>query len=74
LRAQAAAGAMLAIAECIRELGSVPSGHLYARLMEYMSIETYEKLIGILVEAGKIKRHPSHLLEWVGHKTTEVRK
>lgn len=64
--AQAAAGAILAIAECIRSLGSIPSGHLYARLMGHMSLETYEAFIGILIETGKVHRHPSHLLEWVG--------
>lgn len=65
-QAQAAAGALLALAECIRDLGSVPSGHLYARVMGYMSLETYEALIGILVDAGKVRRHPSYLLEWIG--------
>lgn len=65
-QAQAAAGALLALAECIRDLGSVPSGNLYARVMGYMSLETYEALIGILVDAGKVRRHPSHLLEWTG--------
>lgn len=65
-QAQAAAGALLALAECIRNLGSVPSGDLYARVMGYMSLETYEALIGILVDAGKVRRHPSHLLEWTG--------
>lgn len=64
--AQAAAGALLALAECIRSIGSVPSGRLYARVMGYMSLETYEALIGILVDAGKIRRHPTHLLEWTG--------
>lgn len=68
--AQAAAGAALALAECIRDLGSVPSGHLYACVMGYMSLETYEALIGILVDAGKVRRHPSHLLEWVGPQRT----
>ena len=71
-RAQAAAGAVLAIAECIRSLGSVPSGHLYARLMGFMSLETYEALIAILIDAGKVHRHPSHLLEWVGPQRATV--
>ncbi len=71
-RAQAAVGAALAIAECIRTLGPIPSGHLYARLMGYMSLETYEALIGILIEAGKIRRHRNHLLEWVGPKRTTL--
>jgi len=64
--AQAAVGAVLAIADCIRALGSVPSGHLYARLMGHMSLETYEAVIGLLVEAGKVRRRSNHLLEWIG--------
>jgi hypothetical protein len=72
-QAQAAAGALLALAECIRNLGSVPSGHLYARLMDYMSLETYQKLIEILVQAGMVRQHPSHLLEWIGPRGSDVK-
>jgi hypothetical protein len=78
-QAQAAAGALLALAECIRDLGSVPSGHLCARLKGHMSLETYQKLIGILVQAGMVCQHPNHLLEWTGPggsvvETTQTRK
>lgn len=30
---------VLAISQCIQELGTVPSGHLYARLMGHLDIE-----------------------------------
>ena len=58
--------AVQALADAIRELGSIPSGHLYARLMDKLSLETYQMLIGVLKEAGKVKEHDSHLLVWIG--------
>ncbi len=56
-----------AVAEAIRDLGSVPSGHLYARLMGHMSLETYNKIITILKNA-KLVEESNHLLTWVGPK------
>ena len=63
---EAAANVVLAVADCIRELGTVPSGHLYARLMGQLDIESYQSVIGTLVRAGVVREHPSHLLEWIG--------
>jgi len=56
----------IAIAGAIKELGSVPSGHLYARLMDQMSLATYEKIVGALIGAGLVRKEPSHLLVWIG--------
>lgn len=53
-----------AIADAIRELGSVPSGHLYAQLMGKMSLECYERIIGILKNTGLVNEN-NHLLIWV---------
>ncbi len=66
MSAQAATGAVLAVAECIRDLGAVPSGHLYARLMGHMSADAYQGVIAALVRAGLVRQHPNHLLEWIG--------
>lgn len=55
-----------AVGQAIRELGTVPSGHLYARLMNRLTLEEYDRLIDVLIRAGVVKRHASHLLEWVG--------
>ena len=55
-----------AVAETIRELGQVPSGHLYARLMGIMELHQYEQVIGLLVDARLIERTPSRLLCWIG--------
>jgi len=63
---EAAVNVVLAVADCIRELGAVPSGHLYARLMGHMDIDAYQSVIGTLVRAGFVREHPSHLLEWIG--------
>lgn len=62
---QAALEVVLAVGSAIKELGSVPSGHLYARLMGKLDLESYNKVIGILVKTGAVKNE-NHLLTWVG--------
>lgn len=62
---KAALGIVLAVGEAIKELGSVPNGHLYAQLMGKMNLETYNKVIAILVKTGAVKNE-NHLLTWVG--------
>ena len=54
-----------AIAETIKELGSVPAGHLYARLMDKMSIETFQTIVDTLVKA-KIIENKGFLLTYIG--------
>ena len=54
-----------AVAEAIRELGNVPSGHLYARLMDKLTLDQYNKVINCLVKA-KMVTNSNHLLTWVG--------
>lgn len=57
-----------AVAETIRELKQIPSGHLYARLMEVnLSLEGYEAIIGILKNSGLIKEENYELI-WIGKK------
>ena len=55
-----------AIAEVIRELGEIPSGHLYARLMGMMDLSQYEQIIGLLIDARLVERDRFHLLRWIG--------
>jgi hypothetical protein len=57
---------VVAISQCIQELGSVPSGHLFARLMGHLDIDSYQSVIATLVRAGLVREHPNHLLEWIG--------
>lgn len=53
-----------ALIETIRDVKEVPSGHLYAGVMEYMSLETYEGLIAMLKRNGMVTESSSHLLTW----------
>lgn len=62
---KAALGMTVAVAESIRALGSVPSGHLYARLMDKIDLAAFEAMIRNLVNAGLVKNE-SDMLTWVG--------
>lgn len=66
---QKAAGLAMAVAvaETIRDLGEVPSGHLYAQLMAstQMTLPTYNILIASLKGAGLVSEK-NYLLRWVG--------
>ena len=53
-----------ALADAIRELGEIPSGHLYARVMGFMTLEVYQSMIENLKAAGVVREEPSHLLVW----------
>ena len=61
--AKAALEVLRVVADTIRELKQVPSGHLYAQLMGTMDLATYEKIIGVLKNAGLITEQ-NHLLTW----------
>ena len=52
------------VADCIKEVGGIPSGHLYAMVMGYFTLKEYEKIIEILINAGLIKKK-NHLLTWL---------
>lgn len=58
--------AVAAIARGIRDLGEVPSGHLYARLMSVLTKDQYNTVIDILVKTDLIKVDGSHLITWIG--------
>lgn len=52
-----------AIAEAIQEAKEIPSGHLYAVLMDKMSLDQYNQIIGILKRTGLVTED-HHLLKW----------
>ena len=54
-----------AMAEAIREAGSIPSGHLYALVMGRMGLHDYDVGIGILKRAVLVEES-AHVLTWVG--------
>lgn len=64
-KTQALTDIVLTITETIRQLGTVPEGHLYARVMSYMSLETFNGVLGIIERAGLISRR-AHLITWTG--------
>ena len=55
----------IALAQAIHDLGSVPSGHLYARVMGSISLPTYQMMIAQL-EKTKLVKNENHLLTWIG--------
>ena len=54
-----------ALAEAIRDVGSIPSGQLYAHVMQHISIQVYEGSIRTLEGAGLITKK-GNLLMWIG--------
>jgi len=54
------------VADIIKELGEVPSGHLYAQLMPYnISLQAYETIIRVILSTGLVQQK-NHLLIWIG--------
>jgi hypothetical protein len=62
---QAAIEVLKVVASTIKELGSVPSGVLYAHLAGYFDLNTYTSIIDTLVSAGVIKKEANHMLTWI---------
>lgn len=56
---------VVVVRNTIRDLGAVPSGELYAHLMGYMSLETYESIIQLLLDAGVVTSS-NHVITWMG--------
>ncbi len=63
---KAALHILMAVADSIRELGQVPSGHLYTMLLGKLDLNQYDMLIGILKRSGLVKESTGHLLTWTG--------
>jgi len=54
-----------AIANAIRELHEVPSGHLYTQLMGHLSLDQYQAVIDGL-ERVKLIKVENYLITWIG--------
>jgi hypothetical protein len=55
------------IAEAIRELGSVPNGHLYANACSHLTIGEYTSVIDLLKRTGLVTEQ-AHVLTWTGER------
>jgi len=55
----------IAVTEAIRELGSIPSGRLYAQLMARMTLDVYNLVIESIKKTGAIEEK-NHVLIWAG--------
>lgn len=51
------------IADTIKELKKVPSGHLYSQVMSFLGLSQYEQIISILKKSNII-REENHELIW----------
>lgn len=63
---KASLNALMALADAIKELGSVPAGELYSVVMGHLDQPTFDSMIGILCRSGVVSRSPGHLLTWKG--------
>ena len=55
---------LFAVAVAIKQVGSVPSGELYARLMTHLDLMTFNRVIDTLKDAGLVTED-NHRLTWV---------
>jgi hypothetical protein len=59
---------VMAVAETVREVGECPSGTVYAALVGRVTFEGYQKILGILQNAGLVSVGKDHMLRWTGPK------
>ena len=64
-QAHAAVEIVRALADTIRELGTVPSGVLYSNVLGTLSLEQYQSVIRLLKNSGLVSE-TGHLLRWTG--------
>lgn len=53
------------IALCIKEAGTIPSGHLYAAVMGHMDLDSYNRIIDRLKSYNMIRVDGNHLITWI---------
>lgn len=72
IRIKSAIAGIQAIADAIRDLKEVPSGELYASVMQYLTLSQYEHIINILLRSKVITRE-NNLLKWSIEHDTQIR-
>ncbi len=68
---KASLNAVFVLGGAIRELRQIPSGHMYAMVMAFLSLEQYEQAVSILVNAKAIRRK-GDVLVWCAEETAET--
>lgn len=63
---KSAVAVVMAVAETVREAKRCPSGTVYAVLMGRVTMNGYEKILGILKRSGLIEETKGHELVWIG--------
>lgn len=60
--------AVKALADAIKESGpmGIGAGVLYSAVMRVMSLDAFERTIGLLTSSGLVRRERSSLLVWTG--------
>lgn len=53
------------VADVIKEMRNIPSGHLYAQIMEFIPLSQYVCIIELLKSRVEVK---NHLISWKGDK------
>jgi len=53
-----------AVADAIREVKEIPSGHLYANLLSVLDLTTYQSIIQTLKNTGLVVEK-NNLLTWI---------
>ena len=61
---QASLEIMQAVLKAIRDLKTVPTGELYALVMDFMDLASFTRMTIALVETGMVRRQ-GHQLVWV---------
>lgn len=61
-------GTTAILAEAIQELKEVPSGLLYAQVMEHITFDAFTAAISDLIKGGLIEKS-GYFLKWIGEKT-----
>lgn len=56
-------------AEVIREAGNIPSGYLYAMVMDKTDLNNYNRIIDMLKRTGLVSESTNHVLKWEGPKS-----
>lgn len=62
---KAALSVLMVLADAIRDLSEVPSGELYAVVSGTLSLDSYNKALGLLKRSGLVEEK-NHLLRWIG--------